>query len=196
MKMNIKNKSLVYKQCITALCVAMNIIGSFVAMGLRLPVYLDSMGTVLISGIFGLRYGVITGILSNLINGISFDVYSFYYIPVQIFTACMASYVMRSKWSSGWRSIFGAMVISVPVSFVSACITAVVFGGITSSGSSYLVLVLRKAGMGLTFSCFVVQMITDYLDKLITIFLVRIVMKRAISGKIIQQERTKDTNSF
>lgn len=197
-----KNKTVIYKQCIVALCVAINIIGSFVAMGLRLPIYLDSIGTIFVSSVFGTGYGVITGILSNLINGISFDIYSLYYIPVQIVTAVMAGYVAKKGWNRNWRSFAGAMVISVPASFAGALITAVVFGGITSSGSSYFVAIMHNMGMNLTLSCFIVQVFTDYFDKLVTVLIVQTILKRGVAGKgygTLQQDhkqKSKGDRSF
>lgn len=168
----------IYRQCMAAVCIAINITGSFIAAGLKLPVYLDSIGTLFMSGVFGMKYGILTGVAGNLINGMSFDVYSFYYIPVQVVTAVTASFVMRSSWGTGWKILPGAAMISVPSSVISAVITSMVFGGITSSGSSYFVLLLRNAGIGLTASCFLVQIFTDYADKLAVMFLAGIVIKK------------------
>lgn len=49
-----------------------NIVGAFLALNLRLPVYLDSIGTVLVSGLLGPVYGMVTGVLGSLISGITF----------------------------------------------------------------------------------------------------------------------------
>ena len=35
------------KQCMVALGIVLNIVGAFIALNLRLPIYLDSVGTVL-----------------------------------------------------------------------------------------------------------------------------------------------------
>jgi energy-coupling factor transport system substrate-specific component len=48
----------------------------------------------------------------------------------------------------------------------------VLFGGITSSGSTILVQLLAKTPLGLTASVFVVQFITDYIDRFISLILV------------------------
>ena len=71
-----------------------------------------------------------------------------------------------------WRMIPGAMLITIPGTIVSAVITAVLFGGITSSGSTVIVQVLNKAGLGLTASVFIVQILTDYLDRLLSLVVV------------------------
>lgn len=57
----------------------------------------------------------------------------------------------------------------MPGTAVSAVITAFLFGGVTSSGSSILVILLHKLGMNLVTSVFVVQALTDYLDRLLAV---------------------------
>ena len=170
--MNTERKFTVVKQCMIAIGIVINIVGAFLALNLRLPVYLDSIGTVLVSGLLGPVYGMVTGVLGSMISGITFDIYSFYYAPVQLFTGLMAGLVFRTVWLKGWRLPIGSLAVSLPTSVVSAMITAFLFGGITSSGSSYLVVLMNNLGMNLTLSCFLVQVLTDYGDKLIAVILV------------------------
>lgn len=91
----------------------------------------------------------------------------------------------------GRRIAVGTFLFSLPLSLASAAITAFVFGGITSSGSSFLVQIMTKLGMNLTLSCFLVQVITDYADKLMAVFIAAAVaaamtgeMKRKLRGEI------------
>ena len=170
--MNTERKFTVVKQCMIAIGIVINIVGAFLALNLRLPVYLDSIGTVLVSGLLGPVYGMVTGVLGSLISGITFDIYSLYYAPVQLFTGLMAGLVFRTVWLKGWRLPIGSLAVSLPTSVVSAMITAFLFGGITSSGSSYLVVLMNNLGLNLTLSCFLVQVLTDYGDKLIAVILV------------------------
>ena len=165
------------KQCMVALGIVLNIVGAFIALNLRLPVYLDSIGTVLSGALLGPVYGVATGVLGSFISGITFDIYSLYYAPVQILTGLMAGWMFRTKWLRGYRLPIGGLALSLPTSIASAAITAFLFGGITSSGSSDLVVLMSKLGMNLTLSCFLVQVLTDYADKLIAVLLVAAVLK-------------------
>ena len=165
------------KQCMVALGIVLNIVGAFIALNLRLPVYLDSIGTVLSGALLGPVYGVATVVLGSFISGITFDIYSLYYAPVQILTGLMAGWMFRTKWLRGYRLPIGGLALSLPTSIASAAITAFLFGGITSSGSSYLVVLMSKLGMNLTLSCFLVQVLTDYADKLIAVLLVAAVLK-------------------
>ena len=90
-------------------------------------------------------------------------------MPVGLILGLVTGLAGRSISVKKWRIIPGALLITLPGTIVSSIITAFLFGGITSSGSTILVQVLNKAGLGLTASVFVVQFLTDYIDRLISL---------------------------
>lgn len=153
-----------------ALAAVLNLVGGTIALALRLPVYLDSLGTMLAAALLGPVQGMIPGLLSGLISGFTSDIYALYYIPVQLIIGLTAGLLFRHHRPSGWRLFPAAAVISLPGTVVSSAITATVFGGITSSGSTVLVQLLHKAGLNLTLSVCVVQAITDYVDRALVLF--------------------------
>jgi len=160
------------KQCVVAMGIVINIAGAFIALNLRLPVYLDSIGTIMVSSLLGPAYGIATGLLGSVLSGISFDIYSLYYAPVQILTGLMAGILFKNTWMKGIKAPVGVLFLSLPTSIASSVITAFIFGGITSSASSYIVQILSNLGVGLTLSCFIVQIITDYADKFVAAMIV------------------------
>ena len=71
-----------------------------------------------------------------------------------------------------------------------------VFGGVTSSGSSILVTLLHKLGLNMVASAFVVQIVTDYADRLISIAIVVAVLA-VLSNSMKQQiEREKRMDRY
>lgn len=158
--------------CFIALSAVINIIGGNLALMLRLPVYLDGIGTILTAALLGPVYGVIPGIISGVISGITTDIYALYFIPVQIITGIMTGVVFKTLFVAKWKMVLGALFISLPGTLVSAGIAAYVFGGVTSSGSSILVVLMNKLGMNLVASAFLVQVLTDYLDRIISLGIV------------------------
>ena len=77
--------------------------------------------------------------------------------------------------------------MAIPVSFVSACIAAYVFGGVTSAGSAIIVGILGNNGVSMVLGVFVTQIITDLLDKILIVYLVLAAIKvipREIKNKI------------
>lgn len=174
--MKSKSNLTVMKQCMVALGIVLNIVGAFIALNLHLPIYLDSIGTALVSALYGPVYGIATGLFGSFVSGITFDIYSIYFAPVQIFTGLMAGILFKTPWLKKGRIPVGVFAVSLPTSIVGAVISAFVFGGMTSSGSSLIVQLLSKAGVGLTASCFIVQVITDYFDELVAVTIVTVVL--------------------
>lgn len=83
-------KITVMQICFLGIATALNVVGANLALLLRLPIYLDSLGTVLSAVMLGPVYGMVPGILSGIISGCTSDIYSFYYIPVQMVVGVMA----------------------------------------------------------------------------------------------------------
>ena len=178
----------VQKLCIIAFAIALNVAGGQIALLLHLPVYLDSIGTIFIAILYGPVYGILPPLLYGLVMGFTMDIYSLYFMPVGIILGLVTGIVARFFRLKRWRIIPGALLITIPGTIVSSIITAVLFGGIASSGSTILVQFLNKAGLGLTASVFIVQILTDYLDRLISLFLVMWLF-RVIPGNLFQEKR-------
>lgn len=167
----------VRKMCVVALAIVLNVIGGQIALFFHLPIYLDSMGTIMIAMLYGPLYGMLPPLLYGLVMGFTVDIYSLYFMPVGLILGLMTGLVSRYFPLKKWRMIPGALLITIPGTIVSSIITAVLFGGITSSGSTLIVQVLNKAGLGLTASVFIVQILTDYIDRLISLVVVSYLLK-------------------
>lgn len=174
------------KLSIIALAIALNVVGGQIALLLHLPVYLDSIGTILIAVIYGPFYGILPPLLYGMVMGFTLDIYSLYFMPVGIILGLTTGIVSRALNLQGRLIVPGALIITIPGTITSALITALLFGGITSSGSTVIVQILNKAGMGLTASVFVVQILTDYLDRLISLALVAALL-RAIPARFYKE---------
>ena len=142
----------VQKICMIAFAICINFVGGQIALFLKLPIYLDSIGTVFVAAVLGPFYGMLPNLLSGLLMGMTVDIYSLYYAPVGILLGFVTGLVYRKFQPKKWQ-IFPAFL----------------FGGITSSGSTVLVQLLAKTPLGMVGSCFVVQFITDYIDRVLCI---------------------------
>ncbi|SCI16670.1 MULTISPECIES: ECF transporter S component [unclassified Romboutsia] len=168
---SIKNIALV------GLGISINVVGAFIALSLKLPIYLDSIGTILIAAILGPKYAVISGFLGSIVSGMTFDIYSLYFAPVQISTGLLAGIMFKKGMLEGKKTPIGTFIFVLPTSIISAMVAAVVFGGVTSSGSAYIVQVLEVLSVGNLFSnIFLTQIVTDYIDKLLGVILVNLAM--------------------
>ncbi len=171
------NENKTFNVTLMAMCVGFNIVGAFLALTLKLPVYLDTIGTFLSAFLLGPIAGVVTGGVSSLINGITFDPISLYFMPVQLITGFMAGMLFKKGLFKGKLIPIGMIIVTVTSSIVASIIAAYVFGGITSSGSSFIVMYLKEAGVNIITSVFSTQILTDLLDKAIVISLVIYLIK-------------------
>lgn len=167
-----------YRLCLVAMAAGINVAGGQLALTLRLPIYLDSVGTILVGALLGPWFGMLPNLLSGVVMGMTTDIYSLYFAPAGMVTGFMAGIVWRrwpvGKWNpmlKGWLWL-SALAVTIPGTCFSSAICATVFGGITSSGSTVLVQLLAKTPLGMTASIFLVQILTDYFDRAVSMVLV------------------------
>ncbi|CCW41666.1 TPA: ECF transporter S component [Streptococcus agalactiae] len=154
-----------------SIAIAINLVGANLALFLRLPIYLDTIGTLLIAVILGPWYAASTAFLSALINWMTTDIFSLYYSPVAIVVAIITGILIKRNCKPSsllWKSL----IISLPGTIIASVITVILFKGITSSGSSIIAQFLHGIGLDMTSSLILVQVGTDYIDRLISLILV------------------------
>ena len=106
------------------LAIALNIAGGQLIKTLRLPIYLDSIGTVLTGALLGPWVGLVTGLLSNTIWTLSgLDQYALAFAPVAGVVGLLAGFVGRAglfqRSSPRWLSaVFGAIFLFALTLFV------------------------------------------------------------------------------
>lgn len=93
-----------------AACIAINGAGAQIASLLNLPVYLDSLGTVLASMIGGYVPGIVVGYATNLINGVM-DSASIYYGIVNVLIAILTA----SMAQRGWFRRLSTTLLAIPL---------------------------------------------------------------------------------
>lgn len=159
-----------------AFCIVLNLVGAYAALCLKLPIYLDSVGTILAGAMLGPWYGMAAGFGGAFISGITSDIYALYFMPSNLITGLLAGLLFRTALFRTWRMPVGAALLALPGATVSGMISAYVFGGVTSSGSSILVQLLKHLGCNLAASAIVVQLFTEYGDRLISSALVMVLL--------------------
>ncbi|KRM22305.1 ECF transporter S component [Latilactobacillus graminis] len=157
---------------IIALAIALNYVGANIALFLHLPLYLDSIGTILAGTLFGPIGGVLTAAGSGLISGITTDLFALYYLPVGLLTGCLSGWLLYQHPHSKRMLPIVTLGVALPGTIVSSLITNYLFHGVTSSGSSLIVQILSGLGLNQLVSITIVQAGTDYLDRLLTIVVI------------------------
>ena len=97
---------------------AINVVGGNLASALKIPLYVDSIGTILIGMLCGPAIGCLTGALTGVVSGI-FSPIMFAYIPVTAIYGLAAGFLSKKKmmtsipklvlpaeyYCAAWRSI-------------------------------------------------------------------------------------------
>lgn len=160
--------------------VALNLALGAVAGALKLPVYLDSVGTILAAALAGPVAGMVTGALSNSVLGLLANPQMFAFIPVTLVIGGLAGVGGRvGAFRSIPRALLAGIVIGICAALASAPIVILLFGGVTPSGTGIITVALRAVfGMSLGRAATLAAFSTDVLDKPISCVLVALVLVR------------------
>lgn len=152
--------------------IAINIaIGQIVGV-LKLPVYLDSIGTVLVGALCGPWAGALTGALSNTIWGLAIDPNALPWWPVAFFIGYMAGRMaIWGFFKSWWKVVVTGFVVALTAAIVSTPIAVYLYGGITASGSSFITAYLLQTGQGVLQAVFSTNFLVEPVDKITTAML-------------------------
>src|SRR6266566_3968862 len=178
--------------------IAINIVLGFtVQKVLNLPIYLDSIGTILVGVLAGPLAGALTGGLSNLIwqyspgIGPSSNIGPFAVTAAVIgLLAGLWGYlgVYRPRPASGptlWIAAIAGALTGIVAAIVSAPIAAYVYGGVTGTPSlDLMVAALRQGGADVYNASLGQGLFSDPIDKTITSFVVYIVLS-SLSPRIV-----------
>ncbi len=159
--------------------VAVNFIGGQIAILLRLPLYLDSIGTIVVGALCGAVPGVIVGVISNVLNSITSPVTLFYAILSVIF-AISAAWCSKRKV---FLSLPKTMLASLWFAFVGGGLGSVLtwilfsfdFGTITAS--MFAIPLHEVLGMPKFLAQFVSEFTMDLFDKAASLVIVFFVLK-------------------
>ncbi|HWQ46008.1 MAG TPA: hypothetical protein VN376_04030 [Longilinea sp.] len=152
--------------------IAINVVVGEIVVLLRLPVYLDSIGTVLVAVICGPWAGALTGLLSNLIWGALIDPNALPWFPVALFIGFVAGWCGRfGLFKSWWKVIIAGILIALTSAVVSTPIAVYLYGGITASGSSFITAFLMQTGHDIISSVLSTNFLVEPVDKITTAML-------------------------
>ena len=145
---------------------------------LALPIYLDSIGTVLVGVLAGGWAGALTGLLANIIWGFLGNPTYVPFAAVAAVIGLLAAFFARLGWfKSWWKVLLGGLLTGLVAALLSAPISAYVFGGVTGAGTDALVAFFRSAGEGVLGASFAQGAVSDPLDKAITFLLVWLIIR-------------------
>ena len=157
--------------------VAVNFVGGQLASILKLPMYLDTIGTVFAAMLCGPWVGAVTGGLTNVVTGIANPV-NFAFIPVNVIAGLVTGFLARKQMFSVWGKWLISMFVMAWVSIiVSAPIVVLVYGGVTGGGTSIITAAAMAAGANIWAAFFGTEGVFQVLDRIISFLICWAVIK-------------------
>lgn len=152
-------------------CVAINWAGHAIVSTLKLPLFLDSIGSILGGLLAGPWVGGISGLISNFISAGTVDPTAALYSIVSFGIGVAAGIGGYLAWYRTWPTrILLYLLVFVVAAGVSTVINMALFGGQSGSpvGDAMLV-ALVKLGVPFWFAAFLDEGLSDAPDKLLTV---------------------------
>lgn len=165
--------------------IALNLTVGQIAIALKIPLYLDSIGTILVAVLVGPYAAMIAGSLANIMAAAFGNPTMMFFIPVVVVIGAFTGFVARMGWFKRWYlCALAGLLQGVLAASVSAPISAYLFGGTMMAGTDALVYFFRSTGHNILTSVFYQGLTSDPVDKLVSylmvFFLVRNLPQRLI----------------
>lgn len=158
--------------------VSLNVVGYQLSSILKLPVFIDMIGTIMVSMIAGPWVGALTGLLGNVVSGMLNPI-SIAYGAVSMLVGFISGYLSRWKF---YTNIFGIIISCIILSVVSAAAAAVVtvfmFGGVTGAGTDLITATFLAAEKELWNSVLSTNLISGTINTIINFSISWLIVRR------------------
>ncbi len=148
--------------------IALNLGVGTIAQLIKLPIYLDAIGTIAMTLLLGMRAGILVGVLSFLIGGLLVSPvlpwFSGTQAAIAIYVALMAR---RGGFKTTLRVILSGIGLGVVAAIISAPVIVAVYGGVDGSGASVITAFLIASGKKVVESVFLSGLAIEPVDKLL-----------------------------
>lgn len=162
-----------------AAAIVINIVGGQINDALRLPIFLDSFGTVLVGVLAGPIAGGIAGLFTNLIWGLLTNPVAAAFAPVALVIGVATGLLARIGWfRTIWQTAISGVILAAVLTLVAVPIQVYLFGGVTGAGSDFAVAYFSQLGTTLVSSVALTVFGSNVADKVITAVVIFLIVKR------------------
>ena len=152
----------------------LNFLGSFIQTIFDLPLFFDTIGTILSAVVIGPWIGGLAGLLTNTLKGMFFTTLSIPFGVVNLVVGVVAGYLVL--WLNGFQKWYAPLVVGGAVGLIAPLVAAPIatylFGGISAHGIDRFVVSLIEGGNSVLSSAFWGRVPLSFVDKLISCYLV------------------------
>jgi len=157
--------------------IAINVVGGQLALLLKLPVFLDCIGTIVVGALCGTWPGVLVGLGCGLINSISAPNLLPYTVIGMLFGFIGSFLAKKNMFDKFWKALVNGVCIALISTSIAVPITATLYGGFVGTGATGIVAALMAAGWGVVPATFVSELSAELMDKLVCLIVIFFVLK-------------------
>ncbi|MGB9614184.1 MAG: ECF transporter S component [Fervidobacterium sp.] len=153
--------------------VGINYAGKFFAEFLKLPLWLDSIGTILASILAGPVVGGLSGAINNIIYGLTAGPISFVYALTSIGIGVAAGLLYKAKmFENAFRALLSGLIIALVATIISVPLNVIFWEGQTGNiwGDALFAFLMSK-NVGIWLSSFFDELVVDLVDKVLSVFI-------------------------
>ncbi|WP_293770737.1 ECF transporter S component [uncultured Corynebacterium sp.] len=175
---------------IIPVALVLNIVVGEIIGSIGVPLYIDSVGTVLVAALAGRIAGLATGTLSSVVWGL-LNPAALPFAAVSAATGYLSGLAIeKGAFRSWWRVILSGAIIGIISGMLAAPVAAFVYGGTAGLGTGAVVSAFREAGNSLIASVTLQSFISDPLDKAL-VFLIVWAAVKALPKRTLESLRPK-----
>ncbi|KQL49646.1 hypothetical protein AN963_07950 [Brevibacillus choshinensis] len=157
--------------------IAVNFICGQIVLLLKLPIYLDSIGTITVGALCGGIPGALVGTITNLLISVSNPTTMAYMILNIIFGLLAGFLAKRGVFHSLWKTAVAGIGFGIIGGGLGSRITVWLFGGLGAGTTGAITGVLMQMGFSASTGALISELFADILDKIPTLIIVYFILK-------------------
>ncbi|MCP3027917.1 hypothetical protein [Halobacillus sp. A5] len=158
--------------------IALNWVANSIVEMLKLPLFLNNIGTVLNAIVLGPVWGAATALMTNVILAL---IVRWTYLPfalVGMFVAFLAYFFYKKGWfKKTWKVLAAGAIVGLLASVLSTVISVYAFGGFSGHTVDVLTAGMIASGQEIFNAAFIANIPGTVADKVLTLWIVWVILK-------------------
>jgi energy-coupling factor transport system substrate-specific component len=167
-KKRAKRIPLTYVVALVPVAAALNIVGGYINTALKLPIFLDMIGTAVVAIVLGPWWGALVGAITNIVSSFISGPVGLPFAACNVIGALVWGYAHQWGWmKKQWSFFLVNMLCALAVTIVAVPIYVFIFGGATGAFADLMTAAFVSMGDRLIESVFKSNIIVSLADKII-----------------------------
>lgn len=185
---------LTYVVALVPVAAALNIVAGAIGTALRLPVFLDMIGTAVVAITIGPWWGALVGVITNVGTATMINPVSLPFAAANVAGALIWGYGVRfGMGRTVLRFFILSLIVALGVTITAVPIYVFVFGGATGHFADMMTAAFLAAGAQLVGAVFMSNIIVSVADKVFSAFVALAIVEALpknlqVTGDLIESE--------